>query len=365
REKLALVMIANRNYEGEITAARRFATVNVAVPATVATRNVTPDVVPPAVTAVTPTSIAVTLDTWREAPFAMDDKGMQRVDRGIIPTQSLEAAKALANYIENQLWAGLGPAVYGWAGIAGTTPFATDTSEYLDARKIGNNQLMDIDPRFMVIDTDAEANALGLRAFQDASFGGGANVIVNGQIGTKLGATWLMSQLVPTHTAGTNNGAAQTDATGYAIGLKSVTMDNAGTGSILVNDIITFANHAQTYVVTTGDADVSSGAGTLSFLPGLTTALPSSNVVITTKGASSTWVKNLLVHRDLQTFAMAPLLDGVQVPGATLQAVAIDEASGLSLRLEVTRQHKQVQWSYDALFGHEVIRGTHGVWLAG
>src|SRR4051812_12742402 len=83
RENLALVHIANRDYEQNITAAKRFATVNVAVPAAVATRDVAPDVVPPAVTAVTPTNVPVQLSIWREAPFAMDDKGLSQVDRGI------------------------------------------------------------------------------------------------------------------------------------------------------------------------------------------------------------------------------------------------------------------------------------------
>ena len=64
REQLALVHIANRDYENQITAAKRFATVNVAVPAPVATRAVAPDVVPPAVTAVTPTSIPISLSQW-------------------------------------------------------------------------------------------------------------------------------------------------------------------------------------------------------------------------------------------------------------------------------------------------------------
>ena len=361
RERLALVMIANRDYETEITAAKRFATVNVSVPAEVATRNVVPDVVPPSVTAVTPTSIPVTLDQWEEAAFAMDSKGLAQVDRGIVPMQSKEAIKGLANFIEDHLWTQLGPTIFGYAGVAGTTPFATDTGEYLDARKVGNNQLMDLEDRFMVLDTDAEANALGLRAFQDASFGGGDGVILKGQMGSKLGAMWLMSQRVKTHTAGTNDGAAQTDASGYALGIKTITLDSAGTGTILVNDIILFAGDTQTYVVTTGDSNVADG-GTISFEPGLKIAIPASTTVITTK---QTFVKNLLIQRNCLTFAMAPLLETIEVPGAALTALAIDEDSGLALRLEVSKQHRQIQWAYDALFGAEVIRATHAVWLAG
>ena len=144
REYLALVHIANRDYENQITAAKRFATVNVAVPAAVTSRTVAPDVVPPAVTTVTPTSIPITLSQWKEAPFAMDDKGLTQVDRGILPMQAAEAVKSVANGIEDYLWSLTHGALgfYGFAGVSGTTPFAADLGAYLDARKIA--ELIDL-----------------------------------------------------------------------------------------------------------------------------------------------------------------------------------------------------------------------------
>jgi hypothetical protein len=360
REQLALVHIANRDYEQLITAAKRFATVNVAVPAVVSTRTVAPDVVPPSVTAVTPTSIPVSLSQWKEAPFVMDDKGLSQVDRGILPMQAKEAVKSLANGIEDYLWTltdGLG-GFYGFAGTSGTTPFSTDLSAFLDGRKVANKQLMDMDPRFMVIDTDAEANALALRAFQDASFRGDTDGIINGQIGRKLGATWLMSQRVPTHVSGAGAGYLINNGPGYAIGIGTVTV-NTGTGAINVGDIISFTGHKQTYQVqsTVGGATVTS----ITFLPGLVTAVVNTEA-ITVRGS---FVKNVLIHRDAIAFAMAPLMDTIQVPGATLTATAVDEVSGLSLRLEVSRQHRQVQWSFDALYGGAIVRPNAGIWVAG
>jgi hypothetical protein len=360
RERLALVLIANRNYESAITAAKKNATVNVAVPAAVATRDVTPDVVPPAVTAVTPTSVAVTMDKWREAPFAMDDKGLVQVDNAILPMQASEAIKGLANYIEDDLWTSIAASVYGFAGVGGVTPFATDLTAYLDARKIGNKQLMEMDPRFVVLDTDSEANALGLRAFQDASFGGGTDVIINGQIGRKLGALWLMSQRVPTHTSGTLTGSGTTVTGINAIGVTTVALSGGASGTILAGDIIKFgATSPYTYnvVSSVGGATPSS----VTFSPGLFAATAAADVV----SIKPSFVQNLLIHRDCQTFAMAPLLETVQIPGATLQATAIDEVSGLSLRLEVSRQYRQYQWAFDALWGKKVIRANAGVFIAG
>jgi len=367
RQKLALALIANRSYEQEITAQKKFATVNISVASAIAARNVAPDVVPPAVPAVTPTSIALTLSQWKEAPFAMDDKGLVQVNAGILPMQASEGIKAMGNVIESYLWS-LHVKSYGYAGVAGTTPFATDVSAYLQARKVANNQLMDMEPRFMIINTDAEANALGLRAFQDASFRGDTMGITKGVIGEKLGALWVMSQLTESHTAGTaaasgtpyevNNGP------GYPIGTKTITVDGGALGTILEGDIIRFkgltgtTGHEQTYTVvsTVGGATVTS----ITFEPGLVSAVVDNEDI----EVKATHVLNSLIHRDAIAFAMAPLLESMQVPG-TMQAVAIDEMSGLSLRLEVSRQHKQTQWAWDALYGGAVPRPEFWVRCAG
>jgi hypothetical protein len=368
REYLALVHIANRDYEQEITAAKRFATVAVAVPAPVQTRTVAPDVVPPAVTAVTPGSVNVTLSQWKEAPFAMDDKGLSQVDRGILPMQASEAVKALGNGIEDYLWSLTHAAggFYGFAGVSGSTPFANDLSGFLDARNAANKQLMAMDPRFMVINSDAEANALGLRAFQDASFRGDSDGIINGQIGRKLGALWVMSQRVPTHTAGTYvTGSTITGVN--AIGATVIAVSGGATGTLLPGDIISFSHEPGI----THQVQSTVGGGTITSItiePRRET-LTGGLVVASAGGETITkrnsFVMNCLLHRDALAFAMAPLMDTVQVPGATLAATAVDEVSGLSLRLEVSRQHRQVQWSYDALYGSTVVRPNAGVFLAG
>jgi len=364
REMIQLAKVVNRDYEDELRGAKVGATVNVAVPAAVATRSVTPDVVFPAVTAVTPTSVGVKVDQWKEAPFAMDDKGLVQVLRGILPMQMSAAIKSLANTIDQYIWGLLHDAngVYGYAGTAGTTPFANDLSEFYAARKKAADQLMPPDDRFMIIDPAAEEKVLQFAAVRDANRrGGGGEEFMRGEIGVVGGARWLVSQNVPTHTAGTASGAT-TDATGYAVGLKTITLASAGTGTILVGDIITFAGDTQTYVVTAGDADVS-GGGTVSFEPGLKVAIAASATAITLKASH---VVNALVHRDCIAFAMAPLLDAAQTSERRANtAIAIDEVSGLALRLEVSSQYKQTQWAFDALYGGKVVRRELGVRLAG
>ncbi len=73
-------------------------------------------------------------------------------------------------------------------------------------------------------------------------------------------------------TIGTAVGAT-TDTAGYAAGVSTVTLASAGTGTIVVGDVIRFGNDPDSeYVVTTGDADVS-GGGSVVFTPVLVTAI--------------------------------------------------------------------------------------------
>lgn len=361
RERLALVLIANREYERLITGATRFATVNVAVPAPVAVRTVAPDVVPPSVTAVTPTNVPITLSQWKEAPFAMDDKGLIQVDNGIIPMQAKEAVKSLANAIEDYLWTLLAANVSNFAGTSGVTPFGSGLDDFLAGDKLLNDNLADPEDRFMVINTAAKASAMGLRAIQDASFRGGAgpNSLISGEIGEILGARWIMSQRVPNHTSGTLAGTGTTVTGVNAIGATVIALSGGASGTILQGDIITLGNKGTYNVVS------SVGGGTPSSVtiaaPGLTAATAGGEIV----SIQPTFAQNILIQRNCLAFAMAPLMDTVEVPGATLQQVAIDEVSGLSLRLEVSRQHRQVQWSFDALWGGTVVRPQLASWIAG
>ena len=352
RENCVMPRIVNREYEDEIVGSRRGSTVQVAVPSAITARAVTPDVVYPATPAITPTSVSITLSEWYEAPFIIDDKGFAQCLAGVRPLQLQEAAKSMANQIDTFLWSKYKD-IYGYVGTAGTTPFASDLSAYLDARAIANKQLMPMDDRFCIIDEDAEANALGLRAFQDASFRGDTAGIIRGQIGEKLGAQWAMSQNVPTHTV-TGAGTVLVNDASVSVGDSTLTWDGGGTEPVS-GDAFVVAGDTQTYTVKSATATV------ITMEPTAQVAW-ADNAAVTFKG---TGPQNLLVHRDCIAFAMAPLASqGLADSGANV-AVAIDEVSGLSLRLEVSRQYKQTIFSFDSLYGASVIRPELAVRIAG
>src|SRR3990167_4503849 len=350
--------LVNSDYGDD--ARQKGATVDVPIPSAIAAVAVTPAATPPSTADSTPTSVSLPLDQWWEAPFYLTDKDRKQADAGFIPMQVSEAIKALANKVNTYIFTEMYKGIYGYAGVAATTPFASDTSNATDLRKILNKQLAPEGDRRVVLDPDAEANALNLRPFNDMSFSGNPSAIIEGKLNRKFGFDWFMSQLIPTHTAGTA-ASATTDNTGYAAGLKTVTLASAGTGTILVGDVITFAGHTQTYVITSGDADVSNG-GTISFYPGLAVALSAATKAITVK---ATHVANLAFHRDCFAFATRPLEDDVPAGLGSIVQAAFDPKSGLTLRLEITREHKRIRWSFDILYGGVVVRREFGCRLAG
>jgi hypothetical protein len=223
-----------------------------------------------------------------------------------------------------------------------------------------NDGLAPPDNRFMAISSKAKANALGLRQFTDASFNGSTQGLIKGEIGEKLGAFWFMDQNLTRHTAGTatagylvNNGA------GYAIGIKTVTIDGGALGTILSGDKISFSGHEQTYVLT-ADGTGGSTVTSISFEPGLQVAIVD-NEPITVRASHR---QNMLFHRDALALASRPFAASDPM-GLGHYLSAVDPVSGLALRLEVTRQHKRTRWSYDILCGVGAPRPGFGAIVAG
>jgi hypothetical protein len=358
RQRAVTPRLVNTRYES--LAGPEGSTIDVPIPSAITAVAVSPAATPPATADIAPTSVAIALDQWYEAPFQLSDKEALEVMAGTIPMQASEAIKAIGNNVDNYLL-GQYKKFYGWQGTAGTTPFASDTSDATGLRKTLFNQLAPNDDRHVIFDPDAEAQALDLRAFQDASWTGDIDAIINGKLNDRLGFQWWMDQNVATHTAGVPGGTPLTTAV-EPIGETSIPVDGmtATTGTYLEGDIITFAGHTQTYVVTADATADGGGAATLVIAPGLQVSV-GNNVAITLKADH---VANIGFHRDAIAFATRPLTQDTEGLGA-ITVSATDPVTGLSLRLEVTREHKRRRYSYDILYGANVVRRELGARLAG
>lgn len=348
--------VVNRSYSDEF--ADHGNVVDVPIPSAVPVQNVVPGPTPPATGDVAPTTAKVELSQWKEAPFYLTDKDIQQAMRGVIPMQASEAVAGLIDEVNAYIMSQY-KRIFGVAGAAGTTPLATNTSEATDARKILNVQKCPKSNRWMILDPDAEGNALNLRAFQDASFSGSPSAIMEGEISRKLGFNWISDQQIPTHVAGSLTGTITASAA--LLGAKTVQLntDAAEAVALKEGDIISFAGHSQTYAV---GADVNIGAssnGLVSIYPGLKVALAGTEAVTLT----GSHVVNLGIHRDCFAFASRPLADQNGL-GNIIETMS-DPITGVSMRLEISREHKRTRFSYDLLYGATCVRPELGVRMMG
>jgi hypothetical protein len=77
-------------------------------------------------------------------------------------------------------------------------------------------------------------------------------------------------------------------------------------------------------------------------------------------------VVNLVFHRDAFALAMRPLVSQTQQWDLGPKIAALqDPQTGLVLRLEVSRIHRQVMWELDLLWGVELIRPELAARIAG
>ncbi len=362
RQNAVTYRLINSGYT--LTPQTKGKTITIDIGATQARAAVVPAATPPANIDHTPTSVELTLDKWYKSDFHLSDQDMTQIDAqtNYIPRQTQEAVKVLANGMDADLLA-LYKDVYQFTGTAGTTPFANDARAWTTgARKMLNDALAPFSDRSLVLDTAAEANAVDLEEFQNAAWAGSTQGIVEGEIGRKLGAGWFMNQNIPSHTKGTltPGGTLQINAE-LAAGASSVVMKDSGgslTGTMTAGDLFTIAGHAQQYTCS-ALATAGSNLITVTFTPVAATTYTISSAV--THIASH--VANLAFHRDAFAIGFAPLAD--ESMGLSRQYQIQDPLTGIALRLEITREYKQLTWRYDLLYGVKTLRASQAVRILG
>lgn len=354
RQQSIMPRLVNRAYDA--LAAQSGSTIDVPIPSAITANAVTPGNTSQAVTDLSPTKATIALDQWYEAAFNLTDEELKNVEvNNLMPMQASEAIKALANKVDIFIMDLASSSTNGISqngGTAGTTPFATNLDAFINARKELNNSAAPVDDRYCVINADAEANAIALEAMQSTAWRGDTDGIVRGNIGEKLGATWVVDQNVQTHinANGTPTGWLANGGGGFAAGLTYIDVDT-GSNTPVVGDIFTVAGDTPSHIVT---AVASGGDYRLTITPALG-ALVANNAALTFTASAAAFTRNLLFHRDAFAFASRPLEDGMLVGGDNVMA-NVDPVSGLSLRVEVNREFKQTRVSYDILYGGALVR---------
>jgi hypothetical protein len=359
REQAVMPRLVNLDYSNE--SAQKGDTIDVPIPSSLTVSDTVPSNVLEAPADSAPTKVQISLNNWKKVNFHLTDKQLVDIDKNehFIPMQMSEAVRALSNQINLTVLQEF-KGVYGFVGTAGTTPFGSNVTDATNARKVLNQQLCPRDNRRMVLDFDAEANALALAEFQRVNESGDIGVKREGEIGRKFGFDIFTDDQVVTHTAGGSGTPLVNGA--LAVGDTSVAIDGmSGTSGFVVGDVVTFAGHAQTYAITVAPT-ASSGAQTVTVSPAIK-AIVADNASVTKKASHTV---NLAFHRDAFALAMRPLTSETAGDAYGNNIVSMtDPVTGLSMRLEVYRQYKQVVYELDALWGVKLIRPEYAVRIAG
>lgn len=344
-------------------AGKKGSTIDVPIPSAIAATDVTPAVTAPIAGAVVPETVPVTLNYWKEAAFDLSDNEYEQSMAGILPMQASEAIKSIVNAVDTSIL-GLYTKFYGTQGTAGTTPFGSGVgvTDAVGIRKVLNKQLAPLEDRHVILDPDAEANALALQQFADMQFSGSVAAMRDGMLNRKLGMDWWMNQNVPTHTSPAMTAGAATVNGVNAAGATTVSIAKATNATnLIVGDILVIASGsaAGNYVVTAA-VTLAVGNTSVAISPPLRGATAGGETV--TK--INTHVANLAIHRDAIAFANRPLVPAPEGLGV-ISLAQMDPVSGLTLRVEVTREFKRTRWSFDFLWGVAVVRHQLGARLLG
>lgn len=383
RELAIMPRIVNTSYGAEASA--RGKTIDVPLPSAITGVDVVAGATPqsPFADGSAPTTVPITMSNWKAAPFYMDDKEIVETMNGVIPMQASAAIRWLINQIDvsiiNTLFKGtynfIGSPTY--VGFNPNSSYTSDpgggaanvgvqkTADATNLRLILNKGLSPFEGRMSVVTPDVESNALQLRAFQDQSWSGSMDALIDGSLNRKLGFQWFMDQNIPAFVAGTITGTISVSGTA-AIGATTVTVATDAAEAVVLNpgDLIKFSTENPPYVVTSAINIGASTTGSFSISPPLRVAATGGTMTLATKDSlggtvsfsnGATYYNSMSFHRDAIAFASRPF-DPVPPGLGVITDQAVDQISGVALRLEVKREHYRTRFSYDALWGTGLIR---------
>lgn len=364
RELVGFIPSAYRNSNAERAAVGQSVVYDVAPTPTAF--NVTPAMSVPEPDDFTTGSGSLTINKSRGVAFGWTGEEQRAVDSGLgyLSVQANNFAQGL-RVLVNEMEADLAGAAYLGAsralGTAGTTPFAGNFDEIADIRKILDDNGAPGSERSLVMNTSAGANLRKNSSLTKANESGSTMGLRDGELLNIHGFSLKESAGIKTHTKGTG-ALATTDATGYAVGSKVITLASAGTGTIKAGDVITFAGDTNKYVVASGDTDVSNGGTITLAAPGLRVAIPAAATAITVGG---NYAGNVAFSRNaLHLVTRAPALPR-EGDSAIDRMQITDPRSGMVFEISVYAVYRKVRAEVAAAWGVGAIKPEHIALLLG
>jgi hypothetical protein len=333
---------------------------------------VAPAATAPAGTDITQAAGSIVMDNLRKVSWNWTGEERRALNNGDIAPysdivgQTLEQAmRTLVNEIESSMWVAAYKGSSRGYGSATVAPFGTanDLTDFANIQKIlDDNGTPEMD-RHLVVGGAAMVN---LRGKQSVLFkvneAGTSETLRRGRIGEVMGLDVHNSYPIAPVTAGTNSGG-RSDASGYAVGATTLTLDSNGTGTILAGDIIAITGDASAvkYVVKTGDTDVSNGGTVVLNTPGLRGTLSAATHAFTT---TATYTPNVAFHRNALHLIMRAPDTGDDAAQAETVTVT-DAFSGLVFQFARYPQYMQSSFELRVLYGVKAVKSDFIATLIG
>lgn len=355
RKKVPMMMRVNRDFQGE--AAQKGSTIDVPISTAQTVSNAVASSTQVELSTTDVDLVQITLDQWKETRFHITDREEAEIKTGnfVLPGAFHESIKAHAENVNSYLL-GLYNQTYKFVGTAATTPFASNAAVLSAARKKLNAADVPADMRTALFDVDADENAINLAGFQNVNTSGSDDVMVRGEIGSRLGFLNMWDNQTKTHTTAAA-GTPLVDDAAVVIGATVLHMDGLTTKPE-AGDLFTVAGDSTQYVVVSSTALAGTDSD-VTIQPPLAVAL-ADNAAVT---FVATHVANLAFHRDAFTFAQRPLKSSSMAPSTI--ASQTDPQTGLSMRLQIQRPNNVDVWVHDVLFGGKCTRPEAAVRILG
>ena len=330
--------------------------------------SITPAMTIPAEADQTIASVAVSISKAKAVKFSWDGEeerglntgcGIQPIWRG----QFAQALRVLVNEVESDLTS-LQAKFSRAYGTAATTPFGTagdftDATKALQILKDNGGPLSD---NQLVINTAAGASFLGKQG--NYSVTNDASIMRQGVFMTTSGMDIRESGQIVTQTAGAMASATSTSAA-FTVGQTVIPLATAGTGVVAAGDVISFANDANKYVVTSvsfAGANPASGDTITIAAPGLRVAQTAATRAITVTATSA---RNMAFNRSAIVLATRlperPSAGDMAIDVTTL----VDPRSGLAFEVAVYPGYRKVVYEVSLAWGYELIKPAHTALLLG
>lgn len=286
-----------------------------------------------------------------EEEYAMDQgQGFLSIQQG----QIAQAFRVLVNEMENDVCDAIALGASRAYGTAGTTPFASTLADSAQVRKILDDNGAPASGRSLVINTSAGAALRTLGQLTKANEAGTSMTLRDGELLNLHGFSIRESAQINNATAGTGASYLINEASGYAVGSTSLTLDT-GTGTILAGDIITIGSNK--YVVKTALA----ANVVVIEAPGLVAAVANNDTVT----VNATSARNIAFSSDALVLATRLPIFPKQGDLAIDNEIITDPRTGISFDLRVYPGDGMVLYRIHALWGFKALKPAHAAIMLG